>query len=86
MTETPVAFPLTGIFIRFSSKSDVYMATDFGMDTAHVEYAVWKRTDSYNDASGSLAGYQAIAQVLVCDVHLNNFQMTKQTKNSFSED
>ncbi|XP_037029702.1 L-gulonolactone oxidase 5-like isoform X2 [Bradysia coprophila] len=64
MKTTPVAFPLTGIFIRFSGESDAYMATNFGRDTAHVEFAMWKRTDSYNKASGNLAGYQLLAQAL----------------------
>ncbi|KAG4080041.1 hypothetical protein HA402_006353 [Bradysia odoriphaga] len=36
-------------------KSDAHMATNYGMDTAHVEFALWKRTDSYNKASGNLA-------------------------------
>lgn len=51
--------------MRLSSESDVYMSTAYKRDTVHIEFAVWRRTDPYNDASGSLAGYQTIMQTMV---------------------
>lgn len=65
--KTPTTFPVLGIIMRFSAKSDIYMSTSYQRDTVHVEFAVAKRTDAYNDASGSLAGYQTILQALVLE-------------------
>lgn len=63
--KTPTVFPLQGMWIRFSGKSDIHMSSAYQRDTAHIEFGVWKRTDAYNKASGSLAGYQTILQTLV---------------------
>lgn len=63
--KTPVAFPLQGILMRFSDKSDIYMSTAYGRQTVHFEFYVWNREDVYNDPSGSMAGYQTILQTLV---------------------
>lgn len=63
--KTPTAFMLKGIIFRFSGKSDIYMSTAYGRDTVHLEVFQLKRTDPYNDASGSLAGFQTIFQTLV---------------------
>ncbi|KAJ6635180.1 L-gulonolactone oxidase 2 [Pseudolycoriella hygida] len=60
--KTPTAFPMQGLFIRFSAKSESYMSAAYGRDSAHIEFGVWKRTDFYNKASGSLAAYQTIMQ------------------------
>lgn len=62
---TPTAFPLQGILMRFSDKSDIYMSTAYGRQTVHFEFYLWERDDFYNRASGSLAGYQTILQTLV---------------------
>lgn len=51
--------------MRFSRKSDEYMSTAYGRDTVHFEFYLWNRNDPYEDASGSLAGYQTILQTLV---------------------
>ncbi|KAG4068841.1 hypothetical protein HA402_004989 [Bradysia odoriphaga] len=61
---TPTAFPLQGILMRFSDKSDIYMSTAYGRQTVHFEFYVWNRKDIYNRPSGSLAGYQTILQML----------------------
>ncbi|XP_037034051.1 L-gulonolactone oxidase-like [Bradysia coprophila] len=61
---TPTAFPLQGILMRFSDKSDIYMSTAYGRQTVHFEFYVWNRKDIYNRPSGSLAGYQTILQTL----------------------
>ncbi len=63
--KTPTAFPLQGLFMRLSGKSDIYMSTAYQRDTVHVEFALWKRTNGYEEASGSLAGYQTIIQIMV---------------------
>lgn len=63
--KTPTAFPLQGILMRFSDKSDIYMSTAYGRQTVHFEFYLWKRNDPYNEPSGSLAGYQTILQLLV---------------------
>lgn len=60
--------------MRFSGKSDVYMSTAYQRDTVHVEFALWKRTDTYNEASGSLAGYQTILQTMVGTTQLMQMQ------------
>lgn len=65
VTKTPTAFPLQGILMRFSDKSDIYMSTAFGRQTVHFEFYLWNRKDLYNEPSGSLAGYQTILQLLV---------------------
>lgn len=65
VNKTATAFPLYGIIIRFSGKSDIYMSTSYKRDVCHLEFEVWKRSDPYNDASGNLAGYQTILQALV---------------------
>lgn len=62
--KTPTAFPLQGLFFRFSGKDNNYMSTSNGRDSVHVEFNLWKRHDPYNDASASLAGYQTILQTL----------------------
>lgn len=64
--KTPTAFPLQGILMRFSDKSDIYMSNSYGRQSVHFEFYLWKRKDEYNHASGSLAGYQTILQTLVC--------------------
>lgn len=63
--KTPTAFPLQGVLLRFSDKSDVYMSTSYGRQSVHLEFYLWKRKDSYNEPSASLAGYQTILQLLV---------------------
>lgn len=63
--KTPTAFPLQGILMRFSDKSDIYMSTAYGRQTVHFEFYLWNRRDTYNRPSGSLAGYQTILQTLV---------------------
>lgn len=79
MTKTPLTFPLSGILLRFSRNSDAYMSTSYGRDTVNVEFSKWKRRDMYNDPSGSLAGFQLLQQILVCDVHFNIVeQITKR--------
>ncbi len=64
-TSTTTAFPLYGIVLRFSGKSNIYMSTSYKRDVCHLEFEVWKRSDPYNDASGNLAGYQTILQAFV---------------------
>ncbi|XP_037051389.1 L-gulonolactone oxidase-like [Bradysia coprophila] len=64
VAKTPTVFPLQGLFMRLSSKSNAYMSTAYQRDSIHVEFAVWKRTNVYDEASGSLAGYQSIMQLL----------------------
>lgn len=63
--KTPTAFPLQGILMRFSDKSDILMSTAYGRQTVHFEFYLWNRKDVYNRPSGSLAGYQTILQTLV---------------------
>lgn len=65
VSKTSATFPLHGIILRFSGDSDIYMSTSYKRDVCHLEFAVWKRSDPYNDASGNLAGYQTILQALV---------------------
>lgn len=65
ISKTPTAFPLQGILIRFSDRSDIYMSTAYGRQTAHFEFYFLNRDDRYNEPSGSLAGYQTILQLLV---------------------
>ncbi|XP_037041553.1 L-gulonolactone oxidase-like isoform X1 [Bradysia coprophila] len=62
--KTPTAFPLQGLFFRFSGKDNNYMSTSNGRDSVHPEFYFWKRDDPYNDPSASLAGYQTILQIL----------------------
>ncbi|KAJ6635041.1 L-gulonolactone oxidase 2 [Pseudolycoriella hygida] len=64
LNNSPSAFPVYGILIRFSGKNDIYMSTSYGMDTVHIEWFLWKRTDQYKEPSGNLAGYQTIQQAL----------------------
>ncbi|KAJ6635226.1 L-gulonolactone oxidase 5 [Pseudolycoriella hygida] len=64
VNKTPTAFPLQGILMRFSDKSDIYMSTAYGSQTVHFEFYLWNRRDPYNEPSGSLAGYQTILQML----------------------
>ncbi|KAJ6638939.1 L-gulono-1,4-lactone dehydrogenase, partial [Pseudolycoriella hygida] len=63
--KTPTSFPIQGILLRFSDNSDIYMSTAYGRQTVHFEFYLWNRDDIYNNASGSLAGYQTILQTLV---------------------
>lgn len=63
--KTPLAFPLDGLIMRFSGKSDSFLSPDFRRDTINVEFAIMKRTDEYNDSSGGLAGYQTLLQAMV---------------------
>lgn len=63
--KTPTAFPLQGVWVRFSGKSDMYLSSAYQRDAAHIEFAVWKTRDFYNKPSGSLAGYQTIMQAMV---------------------
>lgn len=63
--KTPTAFPLHGVTLRFSGKNDIYMSTSYRRDTVHLEFLLWRRIDAYNNASGSLAGFQTIGQTLV---------------------
>ncbi|XP_037049943.1 L-gulono-1,4-lactone dehydrogenase-like [Bradysia coprophila] len=65
--KTPTVFPINGIHIRFSGKSDIYMSTSYGRQSAHVEFFAWKRDDEYKRAMGSSAGYQTILQTLAKD-------------------
>lgn len=69
ISKTPTAFPMQGILLRFSDKSDIYMSTAYGRQTVHFEFYEWKRNDHYNEPTGSLAGYQTILQTLV---YINN--------------
>ncbi|KAJ6646763.1 L-gulono-1,4-lactone dehydrogenase [Pseudolycoriella hygida] len=62
--KTPTAFPVQGVLMRFSDKSDIYMSTAYGRQTVHFEFYVWNRNDRYNRPSASLAGYQTILQTL----------------------
>ncbi|KAJ6647385.1 L-gulonolactone oxidase 5 [Pseudolycoriella hygida] len=64
ISKTPTAFPLQGILMRFSDKSDIYMSTAYGRQTVCFEFYLWNRNDPYNQPSGSLAGYQTILQLL----------------------
>ncbi|KAJ6643890.1 L-gulonolactone oxidase 5 [Pseudolycoriella hygida] len=64
ISKTPTAFPLQGILMRFSDKSDIYMSTAYGRQTVHFEFYLWNRNDPYTDPSASLAGYQTILQIL----------------------
>ncbi|KAJ6645515.1 L-gulonolactone oxidase [Pseudolycoriella hygida] len=64
ISKTPTSFPMHGIVIRFSGKSDIYMSTSYKRDSCHLGFKLWLRTDAYNHASGNLAGYQTISQVL----------------------
>lgn len=65
VNKTSAAFPMYGIILRFSAKSDVYMSTSYKRDACHLEFEIWKRSDAYNDASGNLASSQTILQALV---------------------
>lgn len=71
--KTPTAFPLQGVLMRFSDKSDIYMSTAYGRQTVHFEFYLWNRKDPYNQPSGSLAGYQTILQLLVSESGDVNF-------------
>ncbi|XP_037034206.1 L-gulonolactone oxidase 5-like [Bradysia coprophila] len=62
--KTPTVFPLQGILMRFSDRSDILMATSYGRVSVHFEFYLWNRDDIYERASGSLAGYQTILQTL----------------------
>ncbi|KAJ6649986.1 L-gulonolactone oxidase 5 [Pseudolycoriella hygida] len=64
LSKTPTAFPVQGIIFRFSAQSDSYMSVSHGRDTVHIEFLVAKRSNSYEKASGGLAGYQTIGQSL----------------------
>lgn len=67
ISKTPAVFPLQGILMRFSDKSNIYMSTAYGRRTVHFEFYVLNRKDQYNEPSASLAGYQTILQILVND-------------------
>ncbi|KAJ6648570.1 L-gulonolactone oxidase 5, partial [Pseudolycoriella hygida] len=64
MKKTPTAYPMQGILLRFSEKSDLYMSTAYGRQTVHFEFFVLSRDDIYNRVSASLAGHQTILQTL----------------------
>lgn len=66
--KTPTAFPLQGLYFRFSGKSDSYMSTSYGRNSVHVGFYRWQRNNPYDDATASLAGYQTILQTLVCNI------------------
>jgi hypothetical protein len=63
--QTPTIFPLQGILLRFSAASDTYMSTAYKRDTVHFEWYTWLRKTGKENAPASLAGYQAIMQLLV---------------------
>ncbi|XP_037042731.1 probable L-gulonolactone oxidase 6 [Bradysia coprophila] len=62
--KTPLVFPIDGLVMRFSGKSEIYMSTAHQRDTIHVEFVLVQRTDPYNDATGALAGYQTLLQAM----------------------
>ncbi|XP_037034050.1 L-gulonolactone oxidase-like [Bradysia coprophila] len=64
VARTPTAFPVQGILMRFSDRSDILMSTSYGRVSVHFEFYLWNRDDIYGRASGSLAGYQTILQTL----------------------
>lgn len=69
-TKTPVAFPVQGLVMRFSGKSDIYTSTAYKRDTVNIQFYLTKRTNEREDASASLAGYQTISQSLVISYYI----------------
>lgn len=65
LKKTPTSFPIFGIRITFSGKSNIYLSTSYGRESVNVEFRALNRKNLTNDPSGSSAGYQAIVQVLV---------------------
>lgn len=58
VSKTPTAFPVQGILMRLSDKSDIYMSTAYGRQSVDFEFYLLNRKDRYNQPSGSLVGYQ----------------------------
>lgn len=63
--KTPTAFPLLGIRITFSGKSEIFLSTSYDRESVNVEFRMPNRNDIFKEPSASLAGYQTILQALV---------------------
>ncbi|XP_037045984.1 probable L-gulonolactone oxidase 4 [Bradysia coprophila] len=63
--KTPTAFPVLGIRITFSGRSDIFLSPSFGQESAYVEFRMLNTKDLFNQPSASLAGFQTIVQALI---------------------
>ncbi len=65
LKKSPAAFPLVGVFIRFSPPSRGFMAISGGRPTFTVEWTTPMRQHRYDDARAGNEAYQWIQQEMV---------------------
>lgn len=61
----PTSFPLYGIYMRFTQKSNALMSKCWDRDCVHVEFVSVSRNRTEEDPRFGLGAYQAIAHSLV---------------------
>ncbi len=65
LQKSPAAFPLVGLFIRFSPPSRGLMAISYGRPTFTVEWTSPMRKNRYEDSRTGNEAYQWILQEMV---------------------